>query len=63
MRETALNLLKKEKDMKEIKRIDLDPIEADIEVEAVALEVEDLSNQEIGHLDQIYVIIAKKRGT
>ena len=63
MRETALNLLKKEKDMKEIKRIDLDPIEADIEVEAVALEVEDLSNQVIGHLDQIYVIIAKKRGT
>ena len=63
MRETALILLEKEKDMKEIKRIDLDPIEADIEVEAVALEVEDLSNQEIGHLDQIYVIIAKKRGT
>ena len=49
--------------MKEIKRIDLDPIEADIEVEAVALEVEDLSYQVIGHLDQIYVIIAKKRGT
>ena len=63
MRETALILLEKEKDMKEIKRIDLDPIEADIEVEAVALEVEDLSNQEIGHLDQIYVIIAKKMGT
>ena len=63
MRETALNLLKKEKDMKEIKRIDLDPIEADIEVEAVAIEVEDLSHQEIGHLDQIYVIIAEKKGT
>ena len=63
MRETALNLLEKEKDMKEIKRIDLDPIEADIEVEAVALEEEDLSNQEIDHLDQIYVIIAKKKGT
>ena len=63
MRETALILLEKEKDMKEIKRIDLDPIEADIEVEAVALEVEDLSYQVIGHLDQIYVIIAKKRGT
>ena len=63
MRETALILLEKEKDMKEIKRIDLDPIEADIEVEAVALEEEDLSNQEIDHLDQIYVIIAKKKGT
>ena len=48
--------------MKEIGRIDLDPIEADIEVEAVALGGEDLSNLEIGHQDQQHAIIAKKKG-
>jgi len=49
--------------MKETGMKDSDLIEVDIEVEAVALEGEDLSNLEIGYLDQQHAIIAKKKGT